>query len=462
MVAILCFDAKYGAAIAMQVSPAHFDRTYREFVTKILRYRRRHNRPPGKTQTQYLAKSCSKGKDDEVIYDIVDDIIADLDNINPEYVANRTQEFINYQNMKAAMVAAMDRFNTQDDKLVEDVNNIFRKVLRNAGAGEIAVGSRLNDPDSLRYLNHEYVDFIPFGIKELDKRKIGLYPGRVVLYIAGKGQGKSWACIHAGKQALLHRRKALHITLEMSEESVLGRYHQAYFAVGIDSESFVRPVMVYDDILENRLVDITFKNMKSKLNYDDPKIGAKLGDKIAKSGKRIEGLIVKGYPTRSLTVDKLVAYLDFLREYENFVPDLLIVDYPKLMKITGDLRIELGRTFEDLRGLCAEKAMAGFFPHQGTRESFNVAVVKASMAGEDISVVQTADTVMTFSRTKAEAQRNLGRLSVEFTRDTKYIPEPILLVQSYVTGQYVVDSMSIQPLYWEKMKKFGGSVDEEE
>ena len=100
-------------------------------------------------------------------------------------------------------------------------------------------------------------------------------------------------------------------------------------------------------------------------------------------------------------------------------------------------------------------------PHQGTRGTIGAKRVRSREAGEDISVVQTADTVLAYSRTEAEERLGLGRLSVEHTRDARG-GSMILLSQALDIGQYVLNSAVMQPAYWDRLKEVGGGDDDEE
>src|ERR1035441_7533933 len=54
ILAALVFDEKAGAVIAGQVLPRHFDDTYREIAEKVLGYRKRFGRPPGRAHLDDL------------------------------------------------------------------------------------------------------------------------------------------------------------------------------------------------------------------------------------------------------------------------------------------------------------------------------------------------------------------------------------------------------------------------
>jgi hypothetical protein len=123
--------------------------------------------------------------------------------------------------------------------------------------------------------------------------------------------------------------------------------------------------------------------------------------------------------------------------------------------------VSLGRTVEELRGLAGKRNLALVCPHQGNRSSLGARRVRSNMAGEDVSVVQTADTVFAFSRTDAEERLGLGRLSVEHVRNRRG-GLTLVLSQAYGIGQYVLSSADMQQAYWEKLKKLDRDSGDEE
>jgi DNA primase len=84
------------------------------------------------------------------------------------------------------------------------------------------------------------------------------------------------------------------------------------------------------------------------------------------------------------------------------------------------------------------------------------------MVSEDISKVNTADTVLTYSQTEQEHRVRMARLYVDYARNAER-GTTILMSQSYATGQYVLDSALMQNVYWERLKQVTGEdVDQDD
>src|SRR5688572_1850465 len=101
----LCFDAPYGALIASQVKPEYFDSVYRDFVTRVLRYRKQHSKPPGRSLLNDIADQTAFGRGNTLIRKrLIPELVAGSEGLNAGYVAGRVQEFIRSQVMKTTLV----------------------------------------------------------------------------------------------------------------------------------------------------------------------------------------------------------------------------------------------------------------------------------------------------------------------------------------------------------------------
>lgn len=462
VLAVLCFDDTHGAAVATQVIPTHFDTVYQQFAARVLSYRKRYGGPPGQQHIDDLAARSAPGRDkDAVLVQLLPELKAIGTDINAEYVSSRTHTFVRQQTLKAALFEAGDRWDSADDRLVPDVEAILSRALKHKSSA-LSVGLRLGDPRALSFVEKPQ-EFVSLGMPVLDAAGIGLVPKELLLLIAPKASGKTWFCVYCGKMSLLQRKKVLHVTLEYSEEKTIRRYHQALFAVARSRDKFYRSELELDD--RGEVTGFTRKKVGPQNAFTDLGIRKILLNKMRRYGTRLDNnLIVKEFATSTLTMDQLVGYLDYLEGAEDFVPDVLIVDYPKLMKLNArgdDLRIKLGQAVEELRGLAVLRNVAVVAPHQGTRSSIGARQVRSNMAGEDISVVQTADTVLALSRTRIEEEYGLARLSVEHVRDSAG-GMMLLLSQSYPTGQFVVSSAPIANEYWTRLRELVGDDGEEE
>lgn len=463
VLALLAFDESWGSAAAAVVRPEHFDGVYHEIAKRVLAYRRRYSRAPGAANLETLFTTTQLDPDNRKTSLLRQTLLvleALSESINGAHIAGRAAELVRRQTLKTAIIEASERYGADEDGLVADVERILYGALRQKQE-VLDAGTFLSAPGALSFLDGGQEDFVALGIPELDRRGIGPVPGEMLLYVASKNTGKSWFCIHCGRQALMQRKRVMHISLEMSEPQVVGRYFQSLFGVAKDPGPILRTVFEMDEL--DRLVEVktTRKKPKRQISLRGEDIRKVLRAKQQKWGTRLGRLVVKRFPTRRLTIDHLVGYLDYMEDAHRFVPNMLIVDYPDLMKVASkDFRISLGHTYEDLRGLAVERNLALVCPTQGNRSAIGARKVQGKMVSEDISKVHTADTVLVYSQTEAEFARGLARLGVEYARDTER-GTVLVISQSYATGQYVVQSIPMPSEYWDHVKGDDEEDDEE-
>ncbi|MBZ0268688.1 hypothetical protein K8I85_11070, partial [bacterium] len=368
--------------------------------------------------------------------------------------------------LRSAIEEADARFFGPAEGAVDDIESILYGALR-ARADTGDAGTFLHDTArGLAFLDRRDVGYYALGIPALDRMSVGLVQGELLLYLAGKNTGKSWFCIHCGRQAIIQGARVAHITLEMDEDRVTQRYYQTFLAIASRDAEYVRARLLTEKgdpkgiKRDDQEYAVGFKDRVAspRAAFSDPKIRRWIRDKIEPWRGRMSRLVVKRFPTGQLTVDALRSYLDLLEQAHKFVPNVLIVDYPDLMKLSSrDFRVDLGRLYIALRGLGVERSMAVVAPTQTNRAGLSAKTTDATMVSEDKTKLDTADTVLMYSQTRQERKRGLARLALEYSRDSER-GHVIVLAQSYATGQYVLQSALQSGAYWDAVR----SGDEED
>lgn len=385
---------------------------------------------------------------------VLDNLYQAKDHVNGEYVVSTLHEFIRLQNIKSAVIKAAEAIDSGD---LEKAEVEMQKGL-NSQCNTFEVGTFLADPlKSLAFFDSAEAG-IQTGIRELDVRDICPRPQELFLWIAPAKRGKTWALIHCGKTALLQRKRVLHITLEMSEARVSQRYIQQMFSISKRKAEIKMPVFNLDKI--GRLIDIEMEKI-TRPSLQDEGIKEVIKKRLEEL-KRKPPLVIKQFPTGSLTISGLKAYLNGLERFHKFIPDMLILDYPKIMKTDSDnLRLDLGRIMEELRGIAVERNIAVVTAAQGNRNSSKAKLVTDDLVGEDYSQIQTADNVVTYSQTPQEKLLGLARLFVSNGRndEDKFT---VLISQAYQIGQFCLDSTRILSNYFDLIDRKNKSISDEE
>ena len=371
--------------------------------------------------------------------------------IHRDYVLARLDKFLREGAQRGAILKALDLLQLADHDGVDTVLDGYRR----SRASFFDAGVRLRDA-ALKELLAEDPDTIAWrsGISALDQAHVGPAPKTMLVFIAPAKRGKSWYLVHQGVTSLRDRKCVVHITLEMNKRQVARRYVQNLLSL---TKRTADPIEVTQLLIDNlgRLQGLGVEKIAR------PKVGPEVFDKANALLSRMR-FYIREFPTGSLTINDLRAYLDTLEQVEHVVPDLLIVDYADLMKIDGaNLRIDTGIIYRELRGIAMERGCALVTASQSNRSSADAKWVREGDIAEDWSKVMTADTILTYSQTVDERKLGLGRIFVAAVRDEND-KWACLITQNYQMGQFCLDSIRLDDdVYWRIVNEHYGRQEQE-
>lgn len=454
LLTLLCWSDQHGKSISKIVKPEFFEGDYRIIAERALSFWQQHSSAPKQHIADLLSDILEDDQDrrGRTYQRILVQMIEVKDQINTDYVLRSMNLFIRVQRGKAVILQAAEQYDARSINALDDVDSLLYNFLRERSIN-FEGGLRLDSFDRvLEYFKIAHSEF-DTGIKELDEANIVPMRGKIWLLIASAKKGKTWLLIQLGKRAFLKRKKVLHISLEIEEEEVIQRYYQSLFGASKRDDLNTASVIKFDK--KGAIDQIVSKTSEVPFTFASAAIREELSTRLAHFGTRASNFIIKRFPMSSLTLEQLEAYLESLEALDNFLPDLVLVDYPKIMKLNAkDLRISLGNLFENLRGLSQRRNFALGAVHQGNRTSADTELVKATHASEDWSIIGTCDFVVTYSQTAAEKQRGLARLFVDAAR-SEQDKFGVLISQSYKTGQFCLQSARLSASYARLMEQMG-------
>lgn len=370
----------------------------------------------------------------------LDNLFMSRDDVNAEYVIKQLHKFIRRQRFKSALIQAAEALRDRED--IDEAEVLMKKGLE-AQAVAFEPGLSLRKPEDIEQLleSTEEPGFT-LGIPALDDE--GIYPRRkeLLLLLAARGKGKSWFLAHCAKRALLQRWRVLIVTLEMSQNTYMGRFLQCFFSISKrNAKVMVTRLETSRDGSE--LADMLRVEVE-RPTMQDENLKYSLVARAKKEFRKRAPIYIKEFPTNKLTLQEFEAYLDSLERFEGFVPDVILFDYPDLMNLDPkNLRVETGRAYAGLRGIGQARNMAMVAVSQGNRESEDAALVTGGMSAEDISKLAHADVMLTFSQTPAEYALGVARFYVEKARNES-AKFQVLITQALAMGQFCLDSFRIK------------------
>jgi len=459
LISLLCFDDANGKIIRGTISVALFEGEYKEIAQKAYNFIDNYKQVPGEHIADLFAEFLEAHDDKAKLYDhiltnlfIVQEDLKQGD-VNIQYIMDQLAVFVRRQEIKDAIMQSAQLLQNNDPDALDEIDTILTNGLK----GRLQVfdsGTFIRDTDkSLEFLEANSETF-PTGIPEFNDHCVGPARKELFLFMAPPKRGKTWALINFGRRVIQARLKVCHVTLEMSETRMAQRYLQNIFAISKRDAKTLE--MFFKRNPDGTFLDLDLQTVNSKLLFSDPQIRRKLINKINRKTYRslVDRLVIKQFPSGSLSVTQLTAYLNLLEEREKFIPDLLIIDYPDLMAVDiNNFRHSIGHIFVKLRGLAVERNIALVTATQANRSGASAKQVSDINVAEDFSKIATADSVVTYSQTEAESQYKLARLYVSNGRndEDKFT---VLISQNYNIGQFVIDSIKMDKNYWGKLEDF--------
>lgn len=378
ILAMLWRDSSFFTLYQEVVKPQYFELDIHIDLARIVTqfYEKYNITPSLEAVMEEIRVLCSSSKvKKEKLKDYLGcvEVLMDMNLADMDYVRDKVVQFGQKQALTEAILSS-----------VEDVQrgeNFDRVKQRIDSASQ--VGQNIGDLGTFYFEDIEervtaysrrQAEKIPTGIDLLDKAMTGgLGRGELGIVIAPPGTGKTLSLINFGAAAMLAGYNVAHYSFEMSEERVTQRY-------------------------DMRFTEKTFDYIKDNQT--------KVADALKRLAKHRKGdLIVKSFPTRTCTINMVKSHLTKLRISKGFVPDLIILDYPDIMRPSrdyGEKRHELELMYEEIRALGQEFNAAVWGASQTNRGALNKKVVTIADLAESFGKAAVADFMIALSQTKQE------------------------------------------------------------
>ncbi|HAW74852.1 MAG TPA: hypothetical protein DCW74_03850, partial [Alteromonas australica] len=131
-------------------------------------------------------------------------------------------------------------------------------------------------------------------------------------------------------------------------------------------------------------------------------------------------LVIKEFPTGTATVNTLRALMVQLKNYEEFEPDVVIVDYLELMRPVRENQHEYQaqqRIAEELRGLAMENKFLLWTATQTNRQGRAVKVITDAELGDSYGKIRTCDFAVSLNQSEEEFDNGRMRAYVVKSRN---------------------------------------------
>jgi hypothetical protein len=356
--------------------------------------------------------------------------VVDMDIPSRDYVLSRINNFIKAREFSTS---AIEFVKLTEKGNFEEARQLMMHALR-SGVESFETGIRYLDNDLPTYYNSDKgQELMNLGIESMGD--LVMLKRRQVVCILGGGKGKkSWFCIHLAGHAISNGLKVLYISHEMTETEVEMRFDMMFGGL-VSREAYKNVKFLEIDsegevVSESKkVIDTVYKSRKVK--------------RARRAVKKLGGdLIIKKYPMGSCTMGELDRYLDHLEVFESYVPDVIINDYPDIMKLPGgpsEERNAINRCYIDHKRIADERNILMIIPSQTNREALEKAYLSKKDFAADIRKLANVDLVVALAQSRDLARENRMRITALAARsDEDNIS--CMVSQNIRIGQAVVDS----------------------
>lgn len=256
-----------------------------------------------------------------------------------------------------------------------------------------------------------------------------------ISFLAPMKRGKTWALMDAGITAVQNGLKVIHVSLEMSEAQMTKRYWTGLTGqLSEDKDNINYP---YFEMEDDKWVIKTKTISRKAVSITDIEKKQKSMRRLFRGGD----IRILAVPAYSLTVENLDAELEKLKEMEDFIPDVIIVDYADIMKPSerGEYRNQLDYIWKGLRGLSQKWKSALFTASQSGRASIGKDANEQDIA-EDIRKLAHVTSMVSLNQSKSEKENGILRLKQLALREGDPEFRQAVCTQCLAIGRIVMDS----------------------
>ena len=381
-------DRTFLQQIADIIQPEYFESESNSWILDIiLGHFRTYKTPPTKDVLKVKVTEIEHDVLKVAVVEQLKEVFRYMESDDLSFVKDEILRFCKNQEIKHAI---MDSVNLLKIGNYDEIKTKIDSAMK-AGA-DTNIGHEYKSQVALRY-NEAARHTITTGWDVVDDLMDGgLAPGELGVVMAPAGIGKSWLLINIGANAIRNGKNVVHFTLELNENYVGQRYDSVI--TGIPAQN-----------LKNHQEDI--ENKMSRISGE---------------------LVIKYYPTKSVGVMALKAHIE-KSSMLNKAPDLVIVDYADLLKVSAkDKHEALEELYEELRGMAGEYGVPVWTATQAGRAALEDDIIEADKIAASYGKVMVSDFIMSLSRKVQDKLSGTGRVHIvknRFGPDGMTLPSKI-------------------------------------
>lgn len=353
-------------------SPAH-----KWIIGVILDYYSKYNTYP----TMEVLKIELKKEKNEVLQVSIKEELKQAYTATQDDIDYVKEEFFNFcknQKLKDALLSSVDLLTSGE---FEGIRKIIDEALRAGSAKDIG---HEYDKDIESRFREEEDKKIPFPWKVFnDITDGGIGGSNLMLLFAPPGVGKSTVVCNIAAHCLKTGYNVVYYTLELDE-----RY------VGKKIDSILTGVEVKMLKFHRKEVEAAVKNLKGKI-------------------------VIKEYSPGRASLGTIESHIKQLESNNDFIPDLIIIDYPDLLKprkSRKESKEEIDDIYTDLKGMAKDLKIPFVCPSQINRMGAKDEIIEGDKVAGSFQKTMIADLSISLSRKRKDKINGTGRFHIMKSR----------------------------------------------
>ena len=291
------------------------------------------------------------------------------------------------------------------------------------------------------------------GITAFDHLIGGYKRGELICNMGGYKGKKTWFLLHVAKTAVEQGLNVVYFTHEVSANEIDNRLNMMLSFRS--SEDRYVDTIVEAPVFDTQRKEIIIQPYKARwVNANKEIIKQKKEQWLSKGGR----LIVEKYAPLECSVEKMENYIDYLEQYHNFIPDVIITDYLEIMNIEGygnELRHQINGGYLRLKRIADERQVALFTASQITSSALSKEKISMADLAEDKRKAGNVDMLLAVSGSPEQDRIGIGRVTVVATRSRGGMGEHCMFSHCLPIGQFALSSWFGDDLTRDAFAAFG-------
>jgi hypothetical protein len=352
---------------------------------------------------------------------------------NIDYEIKNGIEYLGLRSLEVAKEAIDDAILNKDKDKGEAVIANYKRVNKPLGNGI----SLLHDAEKITEILTSEDDIMFTFPGALGQVAGPACRGDFISFLAPQKRGKSWWLWYSSELPMIYGHKVVLFSLEMPEKSVIKRSWRSLVGQPIKDKLIKYPrfennedgtFSIDIEEIEKKGIDVSQveyyqKKFKRRFRRGDIRIISRVG--------------------QLTSVSDIDNELDNLEHYENFIADVIVIDYLDLLipekGFKGEYRHQLDNIWKGARRLAEKRNCVVITASQTEKGTFGKDISEGS-ASEDIRKISHITCGLALNQTKEERKNGIMRVAQVVTREGETSYDQAVVLQCLDIGRPCIDS----------------------